>query len=143
MFLTKEGSYNTTNPIYLNIQTKFTLNELGLRDFSALSLFVPEKEKSRYIFEKKLLEKELILFCEEKIAKADKAAAQAYKRKAMEREKIARTPRAKAKVDATLKAERDKEIKASKIRAKKVNKKGGLTWQELKTGKTQRTRRAK
>jgi hypothetical protein len=80
---------------------------------------------------------------EGQIAKADKAAAQAYKRKAMEREKIANTPRAKAKVDATLKAKRDAEIKAAKIRAKKVNKKGGLTWQELKTGKTQRTKRGK
>jgi hypothetical protein len=73
---------------------------------------------------------------EGQIAKADKAAAQAYKRKAMEREKIARTPRAKAKVDATLKAERDKEIKASKIRAKKANKAGGV-----KPIKIQRTRR--
>jgi hypothetical protein len=75
---------------------------------------------------------------EGRIATADKKAAESYKRKLIEREKIARTPRAKAKVDATLKAERDKEIKASKIRAKKANKAGGV-----KPIKIQRTRRAK
>jgi hypothetical protein len=63
---------------------------------------------------------------EGQIAKSDKAAAQAYKRKAMEREKIANTPRAKSKVDETLQAKRNAEIRAAKIRAAKANKAGGV-----------------
>jgi hypothetical protein len=60
------------------------------------------------------------------IAKADKRIAELSKRKAIEREKIASTPRAKAQVDATLKARRDAEIKTAKLRAIKANKAGGI-----------------
>lgn len=60
------------------------------------------------------------------IAKADKRIAELSKRKAIENEKIARTPRAKAQVDTTLKARRDAEIKTAKLRAIKANKAGGI-----------------
>lgn len=69
---------------------------------------------------------------EGQIAKADKKIAEANKRKAIQNEKIASTPRAKAQVDATLKAQRNAEIKAARIRAVKANKAGGV--QRIKRG---------
>ena len=72
MFFVKEGSHNKSNPVYMNIRNKYTLNELGFQDIENTSLFVPDKDSARTIFESKLPEKELIKFCEEKIVKQNK-----------------------------------------------------------------------
>jgi hypothetical protein len=72
MFFVKESSHNSSKPVYMNIRSQYTLNELGFQDVENISLFVPDKDSARTIFESKIPEKELIKFCEEKIVKQNK-----------------------------------------------------------------------
>jgi hypothetical protein len=72
MFFVKESSHNSSKPVYMNIRNQYTLNELGFQDIENISLFVPDKDSARTIFESKIPEKELIKFCEEKIVNKEK-----------------------------------------------------------------------
>jgi hypothetical protein len=122
------------SPQQLRIAKDARLERRGLRKDLQRDIRATEANPKRYSNARRASGENTAV--EGSIAKADKKIAELSKRKAIQNEKIARTPRAQKKVEGSLQAERAAGMKRAQQRAIKTNKAGGV-----KPFKPQRTRR--